>query len=465
MNVLSIRRRPALIAALTTGAWAVCVASSASAAGLAVPRVGGDKGYPVTSNPSAIYYNPAALSLGEGHQLEIDATIAFRSATYTHQLEGDEDAKKDHAEPEGAEGANNGTATLFNVIAGPSVFYAAHWDDLAFGAGLYVPYGGSMEWDKNNAFAGNEEYPGAVDGVARWHSIEGQLIVANLSLGGAYKMDRLSLGLATNFMFSQINILQARTGLGTNEIADEERSLIEVSGWDWSFTLGATVELIEEELWLGLSYMSQPNLGDGSVLTGTVENSFQNAPLDADFHQNLPDVIRAGLRYEPDPAIQVRLSGDYTRWSVFKEQCVGRAGEPCSVDPDGSVTHGSGVIRHFNRSFNDAWGARLGFSYYPTKTFEVLGSIGYDSNAIPAATLDPALMDADDISATVGFNVGLTDTLSLGAEYTHIQYFDRDTRGQSEIALAPSGAGLNPDGAGLYNQWIGMLNVGLQAQF
>ena len=455
-----------LLSVIAGGVAVASAASTASAAGLAVPRVGGELGYPVTSNPSAIYYNPAALSLGEDHQLEIDGTIAFRGATYTHEFEGDEQTKKDAAEPEGAEGANNGTATLFNVIAGPSAFFAAHFDDLALGAGIYVPYGGSVKWDQNEAFAGNEEYPGAVDGVARWHSIEGQLIVANLSLGGAYKLDRLSLGLATNIMFSQVQFNQARTGIGDNNAALEERSLILVSGWDWSFTLGMTIELVTDKLWFGSSYMSQPNLGDGSVLSGTLENSFGSEPVDVDFHQSLPDVIRAGLRYEPDPAIQIRLSGDYSRWSAFKEQCVGRSGKPCAIDADGAAPANSGTIRYFNRSFKDAWGARVGFSYYPTDTLEVLGGIGYDSNAVPAETLDPALMDSDDISATVGLHVGVTDGVRLGAEYTHIQYFDRDTRGQSELAIPFDGSpGKNPDGAGQYSQWIGMLNLSLQARF
>ncbi len=443
----------AISAATTFGA-------TAGAAGLSVPYIGGEKGYPVTSNPSAIFYNPAALSLGEGTQLEIDATLVFRSATYTHEFEGDGD--KDFPEPEGAEGANNGTATLFNVIGGPSVFFATHMDDLSIGAGIYVPYGGSLKWDKNEDFAGSADFPGAADGVARWHSIEGSLIVANLSVGGAYKWDRLSLGLAANLMYTQVAFNQARNEASNNDIDREGRSLIEASGWDWSFTVGLTAEIVKEELWFGLSYLSQPNLGDGSTLTGTLDNSFSQSTKDVDFHQSLPDVIRGGLRYVPDPAIEVRLSGDYSRWSAFEEQCVSEAGKPCGLDPDGKALNGT--IRHFNRSFKNAWGGRLGFSYFPTDKLEVLGGIGFDSNAIPAKTLEPALMDAGDISATIGGSVAVNDGLSLGAQYTHIQFFDRDTRGLSQLATAASG-GTNPDGAGQYSQWMGMLNLSLQARF
>lgn len=446
--------------ALLTVAAATTWGAVAGAAGLSVPYVGGEKGYPVTSNPSAIFYNPAALSLGEGNQLEIDATIVFRSATYTHEFEGDGD--KDVKEPAGAEGANNGTATLFNVIGGPSVFYATHLDDLSIGAGIYVPYGGSVKWDKNEDFEGNAEFPGAVDGVARWHSIEGSLIVANLSVGGAYKLDRLSLGLAANLMYSQVAFNQARNEPSTNDISKEGRSLIEASGWDWSFTLGLTAEIVREELWFGLSYLSQPNLGDGSTLTGTLDNSFALAAEDVEFHQNLPDVIRGGLRYVPDPAIEVRLSGDYTRWDVFEEQCVGRLGELCGLDEDGRALNGT--IRHFNRDFHNSWGGRLGFSYFPTEKLEVLGGIGFDSNAVPAGTLEPAIMDAGDISATIGGSFAVSDSLNLGAQYTHIQYFDRDTRGLSELATAASG-GRNPDGAGQYSQWMGMLNLSMLARF
>jgi long-chain fatty acid transport protein len=466
-NRFSFNTAPALSKALLTLSAAAIAATTAgaptaSAAGLSVPYIGGEKGYPVTSNPSAIFYNPAALSLGEGTQLEIDATLVFRSATYTHEFEGDGD--KDVAEPDGAEGANNGTATLFNVIGGPSIFYATHLDDLSIGAGFYVPYGGSVQWDKNEDFENTATYPGAVDGVARWHSIEGSLIVANLSLGGAYKLDRLSLGLAGNLMYSQVSFNQARTPGSDNNIGSEGRSLIEASGWDFSFTVGVTAEIVREELWVGLSYLSKPNFGDGSTLTGTLDTTFPPSPPtqdDIEFHQNLPDVIRGGVRYVPDPAIEIRLSGDYTRWSSLHEQCVAKSGSPCGID-EGKVLNGT--LRHFDRSFTNAWGARLGFSYFPTKKLELLGGIGFDSNAIPAENLDPALMDSDDLSATIGVSSEVSDSLSLGAQYTHIQFFDRDTRGQSELALAPSG-GRNVDGAGQYSQWMGMLNVSMQARF
>ncbi len=427
---------------------------------MAAPRIGGEHGYPVTSDPTAIFYNPAALSLGEKNQFQLNVDVVFRTASYRHSFEGN-GSDKDLPEPIGAEGANVGTATLFNTFAGANLFYAGHFDDLSLAFAFYVPYGGAVEFDKNTAFSGNRQFPGAVDGVQRWHAISGTFIVGTFSMGGAYRFDRFSLGLAGNIMYTTVGFTQAATATGSNDIDLEGRSRTEAEGWDWSFTIGATVELLPARLWLGLSYLSQPNLGAGSNLHGTLENTFALAPERIDVHQRLPDVVRAGFRYQPDATLQIRISADYTHWSVFEAQCLSRAGEPCGLEPSGRAR--VGTLRYFNRSLRNTWGARAGVSYWPNEAIEILTGFGYDGNAVPAGTMDAALMDANDLSATVGLGLELSDAYSLGVEYTHFLFFDRDTRGQSILATAPSGS-RNPDAAGEYAQSLDLITVVAEAR-
>ena len=152
---------------------------------MAAPRIGGEHGYPVTSDPTAVFYNPAALSLGEKNQFQLNVDVVFRGASYRHSCERN-GSNKDLPEPVGAEGANVGTATLFNAFAGPNLFYSGHFDDWSLALAFYVPYGGAVEFDKNTAFSGNRQFPGAVDGVQRWHVIAATFIVGTFSAGGAY---------------------------------------------------------------------------------------------------------------------------------------------------------------------------------------------------------------------------------------------------------------------------------------
>lgn len=262
-------------------------------------------------------------------------------------------------------------------------------------------------------------------------------------------------------MYTTVGLTQAATATGSNDIKLEGRSRTEADGWDWSFTIGATAELIPARLWLGLSYLSQPNLGAGSNLHGTLENTFALAPEEIDVHQYLPDVVRAGLRYQPDAALEIRISADYTHWSVFDAQCLSRVGEPCGPEPSGQAR--VGTLRYFNRSLRNTWGARAGVSCWPNEIIEILTGFGYDGNAVPAGTMDAALMDANDLSATVGLDFELSESFSLGVEYTHFLFFDRDTRGQSVLATGASGS-RNPDGAGQYSQSMDLITVVAEAR-
>ena len=58
------------------------VTSDILASGFYVARFGGEHGHPTTDNLSAIYYNPAGLSLGAGTRLTIDANLAWRAGSY-----------------------------------------------------------------------------------------------------------------------------------------------------------------------------------------------------------------------------------------------------------------------------------------------------------------------------------------------------------------------------------------------
>src|SRR5689334_2623884 len=89
-------------------------AAPASAAGFATARFGGEHGSVVTTNPTALYYNPAGLAFSEGIHLMADGTLALRRVTWEHPA-----AAGDPADPAGGEGANTGRAELFNVFGAP----------------------------------------------------------------------------------------------------------------------------------------------------------------------------------------------------------------------------------------------------------------------------------------------------------------------------------------------------------
>jgi long-chain fatty acid transport protein len=59
-------RKHAHALAVTAALAILTAASGASAAGFATARFGGEHGTVVTTNPTALYYNPAGLGFSEG---------------------------------------------------------------------------------------------------------------------------------------------------------------------------------------------------------------------------------------------------------------------------------------------------------------------------------------------------------------------------------------------------------------
>jgi catechol 2,3-dioxygenase-like lactoylglutathione lyase family enzyme len=117
-------------------------------------------------------------------------------------------------------------------------------------------------------------------------------------------------------------IREAMVAAGDDRLQNEGRSYIDAAGTDLSFGVGALWEAIEDRLWVGVSYQSRPNLDGRQALEGTLRNYF--TPNDSSesivFTQQLPDIYRLGFRYRIDPQWEVRLFGDYSRWSAMRDR-------------------------------------------------------------------------------------------------------------------------------------------------
>ncbi|WP_437687987.1 OmpP1/FadL family transporter [Sorangium sp. So ce176] len=433
----------------------------AFAGGFATARFGGEHGNPITGNPTAVYYNPAGLAESEGVHLFLDGTFALRAASYAHTQAASDDVT--------VPGANTGEARLLNEAASPMLGASARLGDLALGAGVYVPFGGAASWGRNSAFDGNGDLAGPVDGVQRWHSIESSLQAMFFTLAAAYEIPalRLSLGASGNLIRTQVSTVRARNASGDNLLATEGRSLLEVSGLHASFGVGALIEAMPEKLWVGASYQSRPNVTGGETLEGTLTNRFNgvsSAPAAVELHQGLPDIVRLGARFVPAERVEIRLFGDWTRWSSMENQCLTQVGASCAIESDGSAVDPAGVVQNIARRWNDTFGVRAGVSYWPKPPVELFGGVGYDSNAVPDDTLDPSATDFHDVSFAVGGRFELTKELHLGASYTHLFYASRDTTGKS-ITAGLAGNSRAPDSGGIYAQTIGVLNVNVDVGF
>lgn len=452
-----------LPAAFAVGLWS----ATAHASGSGIARFGGEHGTVVATNPTALYYNPAGIAFSDGCQLFIDGQLALRSLSWTHAA-----GQGDVPEPMGFEGANYGTATAFDLFGGPMLGATLRLGDLTLGAAAYAPFGGSEHYDRNERFAGSQ-FPGAADGVARWHAFEASTMTIYGTLGAAYRFGPLSIGATGNLAFSSLEFARAQNpgAGGINDLAREGRTHLDVSGVHGSFGVGLMVEAMPSTLWFGASYQAQPGLGlmelQGELeIDPTVGTAGDSLVQKVTFHQALPDVFRVGARLRASSALELRVAGDMTRWSVFKTQCIAVQNMPCTVYPDGSPAAGSGVIVNLRRDWQNTFGVRGGASYWLVPSLEMFAGAGYETAAAPDATLDPVLTDADNLALALGGRLELVQTWFVALSYTHLLFFARDNTGRSQLAdPAINPITRRPDGGGKYEQWVGVVNANLAKTF
>lgn len=454
--------------------------ASVSASGYAVSRFGGEHGTPVSTNPSVIYYNPAGLAFSAGHRLMIDANLAFRHATYQRA----EDAISTQPASDLDIAANTGTGTVDNFLVSPFIGFATDFGTdipLSIGVGFFAPFGGQSDWELTDEVEGA---PGAVDGPQRWYVTEGTIRSLAASLGVAYKIEsiRLSFGLSGTLYLSSIDTIRARNSDGTDRLVTESgrlqegRSWLEASSTDIGLGAGVMWEPVEDTLWVGASYQSQPGFGE-MKMEGTLLNLLgSGAPDEGDIvvTQGLPDIFRLGVRYRPMDDLELRLFGDFTRWSKLEGNCIVDASVTdvdtvCEVDANGAQVNDTDetdrIVQNILRRWDDTFGARLGASYWLLeRDLELIAGAGYDGNAVPDQVLEPALQDYTKVTFSLGAKYQFTDWFAFSLTGIEVLYFERDTRGvtTAEGFASPSN---QPSSAGVYNQNIFLINTGLEFTF
>jgi len=485
--------------ALLVATGLLLVTSVASASGLFVARFGGEHGHPTTDNATAIYYNPAGLALVGGTRFMIDGTFAWRTATYERAPGSITDLLADGGTPVKASSgwtpgdmaaANSGKATLANPAAAPFIGVASDLGIKGLGVGLafFAPIGGAAEWDGNDDFKGNTDYPGTEDGVARWWSISGQMRALYLALGVAYRLEDqgLSFGLALNGIKSEAHTIRARNKDGTDHLRyevpsgdvmfKEGRSEIDVSGYGYSIGAGVVWEPAEQT-YVGISYQSRPNVSGGLNMKGDLRQVLGPQPYGASstpdkviMTQDYADALRLGFRMKVHPKIWVRAAAEYAFWSSMERQCVMNESTPteeCAIDSTtGALTNDAKLILNLERQWQDAYGFKAGTSYWINDDLEAFLGAGWDGSAVPDEFMDPALFDLPKVTASLGARYMIKGRIRLTGTFTQVFYPVGATTGTpSQPSLYTSEDSKGPDSSGKYNQSISVFNLSVEAFF
>lgn len=488
---ISLLRPAAVALGLAIGS----TGGTAHASGIAVARFGGEHGHPTTDNPTAIYYNPAGIALRPGKfRLFVDGSLAGRWASYTRPESAI--SNPGGGTPDSVLDANAGTAKVSNALFSPFIGATSDFGTKIFSAGaaLYFPFGGQAVWSENNKYSAGDlakQYPGANDGVQRWHTIDGKIRSMYITGAIAFNIHQigLTLGASGSAILSTLDTLRARNPEGHDDLVTstgaikEGRSWLKAKGWQGSFSVGAIWNW-RQMLWVGASYTAQPNVTGGMSLKGTLTNLFPpnfdpaTQTTNIQFTQTLPDIIRLGFRIRPMEKLELRVFGDYTRWSVFNKQCVMNASMPdrnCDIpNEDTALTQpekygtdnpgDSSLVQLLPRFWKDAGGVRVGASYWFVPRVEGFVGLGYDSSAVRRETLDAALLDMHKMSVSLGARVQIHKNFGMALTVTDIAYFKTDTKGKNLLGKFIGTAG-QPSADGIYKQNILLGNLYLDLHF
>jgi long-chain fatty acid transport protein len=467
------------------------LAAQAHAGGFISTLFDGELGNPTTDDLSAIYFNPAALSLQRGTRMQLNGTVGYRWASYNRPV-----GAIDNVVPAGgaasgtpmdALSANSGAARALNAQVLPFAALASDFGvkNLAVAVGFYVPFGGMQSWDKNTAYQGSPAYPGAVDGPARWSMIDGDLRSYYTTAGVSYRIERahLSLGATGNLIYNTLSTVRARTAAGNDDLVSssgqilEGRTQLDASGVTGSVAVGVLWQPAPR--WsIGVSYQSQPGFGR-LTMTGTLKNKFGTGAENQqaiDLQQSYPDILYAGVQVRPIDVLELRLWGDYQRWSVVDQQCIldrSVAQRNCKLNPDGSIDTaggGAGVILVLPRHWTDGYSLHVGASWRARPWAELQLGAAFDANVVPDATMDPAFIDQNKIVLELGTRFRmLRDRLMIGGTWTQVVYLPRtvptaprDDMGMRLGDLPPS---RSPDGGGKYQQSVGVFTLSVAYRF
>lgn len=340
-----------------TVAAAVATAFPAAATGFRLPdqdafaTARGEAFAATADNPSAIFYNPAGITQLTGQQI--------RAGIYGIKTD------TDYTSPGGQEFDN-----MHDLHAVPQVFFTAREGDnpLAFGLGVYSPYGLSNEWPDNTGFRtvglrGRLSYI-AINPVIAWE------ITPELSIAA---------GPSANFADTDL-----RQGFATPLPGAGDVFSFEGHGWAAGFNAGILWK-ISPQVQVGANYRSATTID----FEGHTELSAPvgvRPPASAEWA--FPQTIVAGISYRPTPDWNLEFNVDWTGWDRLNTVVIHQAPLPDA---------------RLDLNWESSFYYELGATRYLGNGWSVSGGYIYNENSVPDATYNPIVADLNRHFASVGF--------------------------------------------------------------
>jgi long-chain fatty acid transport protein len=348
-------------------------------------------------DPSAVYYNPAALGEVEGNQLLL-------TGSYINTINSVENSgrKADNLNE------NHFTGSLFGNYHIPGT-------DVSLGLGAYTPFGLATSYG---------------GGFTRFGARQTELKTLYVTPAASWNPSRFfSVGGGFSFVHSSAVLSRSLCFDGTFFCAfpgGEEKIRIADTANAYSYNIGVLVKPTDA-VKIGFSYRGRADLHFDNadtklsgVLPGKTKANVRPIPL--------PPIIDVGLFWQINPSWGAELVYEYQHWSEFKDIKASFSPAPPGI---------ASIV--LAQSWKNTSTLRLGSFYRLTKNWELRAGIGLEESPIPNKTLNPAIPGANLLTLNGG--VGYKwEKFSVDVGYQAVFYRTRKVNNLELEGASPPGA-------------------------
>lgn len=326
-------------------------------------------------DPSAAFFNPAALVDGKGLRVGLGATFALASIS----------AKQSPGAPPPTFAVD--AEKSLRAIPYLSASYAYDW--FAAGIAINVPFGGGVTWPK--------------DWPLRFEAVDSQVRVIRVAPFIGAGTQRASIAVGPHFDFGTLEVKRA-----TNHVLEEGSVRLATHGSAVGGQIAAFFRPLDE-LTIGVSYKTKSIIrlsGDADFeVPATFAPQYPDQGVDSQLR--LPERFAFGVGWTIAPPTRVYVDFTVAGWST-NELLVFDFENPQT--PDSTVKN----------QWRDTIALRVGGEHDLTTRLTLRGGLfvdGLSGPAAPSQNLSPTSPDMTRIGASVGGGFALSEGVALDAFY------------------------------------------------
>ena len=348
----------------------------------------GHTGVAIVNSSESVFFNPAGLVFLE-NKLNITggAFGVFSDVVY-------QDA------------ATGASAMTDSPLGTPFYLYGSYQvnDWLAFGLGVYTPFGSTVEYEDDWA---------------------GSHLVNNIDLAAIFVQPTVSIKLSEYFSVGggpiyvngSVNFNRNLNRTLTDIDGNRSEVTVDATGvTNWGWTVGAMFRPTED-FTIGANYRSQIRLNaeGGDADFENIPNSPLTPFADTTFNASLPlpAEMTVGLSYQVCDKWLFAFDFNRAFWDVYESLDIDFVDPniPDSVNP---------------RNYNNASTYRFGLQYDATKMFTLRAGYYFDESPVAEGFFSPETPRNDSNGYTAGLTVNISDRLQIDASFLYLHFKEVD---------------------------------------